>query len=241
MQTVDFRYLPLRAGERVLDLGCGEGRHVISAYIEADIQSVGVDLGFSDLQTTAKKFVDFAEPDNHNKSFSLAQANGLQLPFADNSFEVVICSEVLEHIDDYRSVLAEIDRVLAPGGRFVASVPRAWPERICWALSREYHEVEGGHVRIFNASRLRHDIEQYGLQHYRRHWAHSLHVPYWWLKCLFWRSQSRSRLVAVYHKLLVWDLMQRPWLTRTLERFLNPVMGKSIVMYFDKPTDGLLS
>jgi len=241
MQTVNFRYLPLRAGQRVLDLGCGEGRHVISAYIEADVQSVGVDLGFADLQITAKKFVDFSEPENNSKSFSLAQANGLHLPFADSSFEVVICSEVLEHIDDYQSVLSEIDRVLAPGGCFVASVPRAWPERICWALSRDYHEVEGGHVRIFNAARLRRDIEQYGLQHYRRHWAHALHVPYWWLKCLFWRSQSRSRLVASYHKLLVWDLMRRPWLTRTLERFLNPVMGKSIVMYFNKPADGVLS
>ena len=48
----------------VLDLGCGEGRHVISAYVEANVHSVGVDLSLDDLKTTRDKFADFAEPDN---------------------------------------------------------------------------------------------------------------------------------------------------------------------------------
>lgn len=238
MQTVNFDHLPLSRGDKVLDLGCGEGRHVISAYIEADVQAVGVDLGFEDLKITAEKFADFAQPDNSNKSFGLSMANALSLPFADNTFDVVICSEVLEHIPDYQSALTEIERVLAPGGRFVASVPRAWPERICWAFSREYHEVEGGHVRIFNAGELRSDIEQRGFSYYRRHWAHALHAPFWWLKCMFWERQEQSRLIAWYHRFLVWDLMDRPWFTRTLEKLLNPLMGKSVVMYFKKQEAG---
>ena len=44
MQTVDFRYLPLSTGQRVLDLGCGEGRHLIGALLAADVAAVGVDL-----------------------------------------------------------------------------------------------------------------------------------------------------------------------------------------------------
>lgn len=234
MQTVDFRYIDLKPSDRVLDLGCGEGRHVISAYLEADIQAVGVDLGFDDLKLTAEKFAGFSQPNNAAKSFGLSQANALHLPFADNTFDVVICSEVLEHIPDYESALAEIQRILAPGGTFVASVPRAWPERICWAFSSAYHEVEGGHLRIFDAQKLRSEIERRGFSYYRRHWAHALHAPFWWLKCLFWDSQDQSKLIAWYHKLLVWDLMEKPWLTRTLERLLNPIMGKSVVMYFEK-------
>ena len=168
----------------------------------------------------------------------MSVANALSLPFADNTFDVVICSEVLEHIPDYQSALGEIERVLAPGGTFVASVPRAWPERICWAFSSAYHQVEGGHLRIFNAVSLRNEIEQRGFNYNRRHWAHALHAPFWWLKCMFWERQEQSKLIALYHRLLVWDLMEQPWLTRTLEKLLNPLMGKSVVMYFQKQETG---
>ena len=239
MQTVDYQHVPLRAGDTVLDLGCGEGRHVISAYLEADVHAVGVDLGFEDLRTTAEKFRPFARPESAQRSFGLSQSNALALPFADNSFDIVICSEVLEHIGDYRSVLTEIERVLRPGGTFVASVPRAWPERICWAFSSAYHQVEGGHLRIFDAGQLRGEIESRGFSYYRRHWAHALHAPFWWLKCLFWEEQDSSRLIALYHRLLVWDLMEQPWLTRFAEKLLNPLMGKSVVMYFRKAEEGV--
>ena len=41
--------------------------------------------------------------------------------------------------------------------------------------------------------------------------------------------------MAAYHKLLVWDMMGRPWLTRTAEAALNPLIGKSVALYFRKP------
>jgi SAM-dependent methyltransferase len=234
MQTVDFRHFPLEPGDRVLDLGCGEGRHVISAYLEARVESIGVDLSVSDLQTTREKFRDFEQADDPDRLFALASANALELPFADNSFDKVICSEVLEHIPDYRGALAEIQRVLKPGGLFCASVPRRWPEKICWALSEAYHQVPGGHIRIFRARELRGDIEGLGFKHYYRHWAHALHAPFWWLKCLFWKTRDSNWLVAQYHRLLVWDLMEKPAFTRVLEACMNPVVGKSVVMYFRK-------
>ncbi|HCG70405.1 MAG TPA: SAM-dependent methyltransferase, partial [Gammaproteobacteria bacterium] len=57
----------------------------------------------------------------------------------------------------------------------------------------------------------------------------------WWLKCLLWDSADDNVLVRGYHRMLVWDLMQRPWLTQTLDRLFNPVLGKSVVMYFRQP------
>ena len=232
MLTIDFTYFPLLPGERVLDVGCGEGRHVINAYLHGDVTAIGIDLNPADLRIAQQRFTPFSQPDNPQKHFALQVADATRLPFADHSFDKIICSEVLEHIHDYEAVLREMRRVLKPKGLLAISVPRYWPERICWQLSRAYHEVEGGHIRIFKAAHLRRVVETHNMQFLHRHWAHALHSPFWWLKCLWWDKQDDSRLIKLYHRLLVWDLMQRPWLTRTLEKCLNPLLGKSVVMYF---------
>jgi ubiquinone/menaquinone biosynthesis C-methylase UbiE len=236
LQTVNFDTLRLQDEDRILDLGCGEGRHAITAYMLKNVESVGIDLSLDDLQTTKKRFCEFADPGNEEKSLVISVANGYQLPFADHSFDKVICSEVLEHIPDYAAVIAEIERVLKPGGLFAVSVPRYFPEWVCWRLSSAYHEVEGGHIRIFRASGLRKAVENFGFMHYQRHHAHSLHVPYWWLKCIFWREEGEDEAYPVkrYHDFLVWDLMKQPKLTFWLDKVLNPVLGKSVVMYFVK-------
>lgn len=235
MQTVDYQIFRLSVGDVVLDLGCGEGRHVISTYAEGKaVVSIGVDLSLKDLRTTQQRFMEFSALHDDSKHFALSVASALRLPFADQTFDKIICSEVLEHIPDYRQAIAEIHRVLKPQGLLAVSVPRYWPEKICWWLSDEYHANEGGHIRIFKANNLREEVECLGMRFQHHHWAHALHVPFWWLKCLFWKSQDRNLLVRSYHKLLVWDLLQRPWLTQTLERCLNPLMGKSVVMYFNK-------
>jgi len=233
MQTIDFRYFPLALNDVVLDLGCGEGRHCINAYLHENVMAIGVDLSFRDLQITADKFKPFVSAD-HQGGFYLQQVNATHLPFADASIDKIICSEVLEHIENYCAILAEMNRVLKPNGLLAISVPRYWPEKICWWLSDAYHQVQGGHIRIFKAKALKREIIDRGFCFYKRHWAHALHVPYWWLKCLFWKSQDNSRLIKLYHRLLVWDLMQKPWLTQTLEKWLNPLIGKSVVMYFVK-------
>ena len=233
LTTINFDYLNLQHQDRILDMGCGEGRHAITAYMLKEVDSVGVDLSLEDLKTTAERFAEFSE-ENCAKSLVLSAADGKHLPFGDESFDKVICSEVLEHIPDYPAVLKEIVRVLRTGGILAISVPRFFPEWVCWKLSDAYHEVPGGHVRIFNAKDLKQRVEQLGLVCYKRHWAHALHVPYWWLKCAFWNEKRDAPVVTTYHRFLVWDLMKQPAVTRGLEAMLNPLLGKSVVMYFVK-------
>lgn len=238
MQTIDLKRMGIATRQLVLDLGCGEGRHALAAaWHPSAPKVVAIDISHPDVRAAKLRHDEWSQ-NGSQQPCEFAVADGLQLPFADRSFDVIICSEVLEHIHRYQHVLDEIHRVLKPGGQLAISVPRAWPEKICWRLSRAYHEVEGGHIRIFNASQLRQHIESLRFRLTDRHWAHALHTPYWWLRCLFWRGENEQiAVVRWYHKLLVWDLMQKPWLTQALEKCLNPLIGKSIVMYFEKDKD----
>jgi len=235
MLTVDFEQFPIQPGEQVLDLGCGFGRHAFEAYRRgADV--VAVDRSTDEVaQVTAMfRVMEAAGEVAPGQRGRAVRADLLALPFPDASFDVVMASEVLEHIPADELAMAEIARVVRPGGRVAVTVPRWWPERICWALSREYHDVSGGHVRIYKGDVLAERLERAGLSPRGSHHAHALHAPYWWLNCALGRESLPSRL---YHRVLVWDIMRRPWVTRTAEQALNPVLGKSLVVYADKPAD----
>ena len=243
MQTIDLNVLDLKEGDRALDLGCGEGRHLHAMYYHAnchaDCHVIGLDLDIGNIEKTRAGFASFPDLDPHTgRAFGLAVGTALALPFADATFDKIICSEVLEHIPDYRGVLAEMNRVLKPRGTLAISVPRYGPERICWALSSDYRNEPGGHIRIFRTSALKRAAAAHGFQCFRRHWAHGLHSPYWWLKCALGVKRTDARLVALYHRFLVWDMMQRPRLTRILEAITAPLMGKSLVLYFSKSNTG---
>ena len=236
MITADLKRLGLKSGQHVLDIGCGNGRHTAEAYRLKGIVAVGADLNLDDLKQARERLEFHDRLGAHGGGcWCLSAADVRHLPFADGHFQAVICSEVMEHIPDHERALAELVRVLKPGGHLVVSVPRYFPERICWALSDEYHLANQGHVRIYRKDELVRMIQGTGMTLYRIHYAHSLHSPYWWLKCLVGPTREDSRAVNLYHRFLTWDILHHPPLTRQLDRFLNPLLGKSLVLYFRKP------
>ncbi|MEU2347973.1 class I SAM-dependent methyltransferase [Modestobacter sp. NPDC049651] len=235
MLTVDYDLLDVRPGMRVLDLGCGEGRHAFEAFRRgADV--LAVDWGRSEVATTAEWLGAIAAAGEApaGAHAAVARADLRALPVPDASVDRVIASEVLEHVPDDVSAIAEIARVLKPGGRVAVTVPRYGPERVCWALSDAYHAQAGGHLRIYRGDQLWERLAQAGLQPTDTHHAHALHAPYWWLKCAVGVDRDTA-LTRAYHRLLVWDLVKRPRLTRAAERALDPLLGKSFVIYADKP------
>jgi SAM-dependent methyltransferase len=232
--TVDFDRFPVQAGERVLDMGCGGGRHAFALY-KAGARVVALDRDAAELGDVAGMFAALAPEVPPAAGASAVRGDAYRLPFADASFDKIIAAEVLEHLPEDGRAMAELARVLKPGGLIAVTVPRWGPEKVCWALSDEYHANEGGHIRIYKAAQLRRRLMRQGLEPVGRHHAHALHAPYWWLKCAVGVHKSDHPLVTAYHRLLVWDMMRAPWPTRLAERLLNPLIGKSVVVYLRKP------
>lgn len=238
MLTMNFEHLQLKPGARVLDVGCGGGRHIRQTRLMPGITAVGLDLGASEVQDTARMLreldalpVACGGTVPGSGPWLSTRGSVYALPFPDETFDCVIISEVLEHLHEDDRALREISRVLRSGGILAASVPREGPEAVCWALSKQYRNTPGGHVRIYRRKALHQKLQQHGYQVFARHFAHGLHSPYWWLKCLFGPDNDSNPLVELYHRLLVWDMMRQPWVTRALEGSLVPFIGKSVVFY----------
>jgi ubiquinone/menaquinone biosynthesis C-methylase UbiE len=238
MLTVRYERLGLEPGDRVLDLGCGFGRHAFEAA-RRGARVVAVDYADAELKEVRNTFGAMVTAGEVEPSgcAGTVQADATRLPFADAAFDRVIASEVLEHIPSDTDALAELARVLRPGGTMALTVPAYLPERICWALSDEYHApfVEGGHVRIYRQAELRAKLRDTGLVPDFAHHAHALHSPYWWLRCAVGPANDDNRFVRSYRRLLEWDIVSSPPVTRWADRLLNPVLGKSLVVYASKP------
>ncbi|HAN36803.1 MAG: class I SAM-dependent methyltransferase [Actinobacteria bacterium] len=237
MLTIRFDRLGLQAGDLVLDAGAGFGRHAFEiARRGANI--VALDYMADEVVSTRATFGGMIAAGEipEERYVGALQGDATRLPFASNSFDRVITSEVLEHIQDDVAALAELVRVLKPGGTFAATVPTWYPEKINWLLSDEYHAPKsvGGHVRIYSATELKAKLRTAGLNVLGSHRAHALHSPYWWLKCAVGPRDNDHALVTKYREVLEWEITKQPRSMAVLERGLAPVMGKSYIVYGEK-------
>jgi SAM-dependent methyltransferase len=206
--TVDYDRLGLRAGDRLLDLGCGAGRHAFEA-LRRGARVTAFDYDEAELKDVAATFraMDIAGGMPPPGRSATTRGDATRLPFPDRSFDRIIAAEVLEHIPD------DDDAIHAP-------------------------YVDGGHVRIYTSAELRTKLDAAGCAPYASHKAHGVHAPYWWLKCAVGPANDDHRLVRAYHQVLLWDIGgTEPWhrFTRLADRLLTPVAGKSIVIYARKP------
>lgn len=238
MLTVQFDRLGLRPGERVLDVGTGFGRHAFEVA-RRGAQVVALDFAEAEVVTTRNTIAAMVVAGEipEDRFAGALRGDATRLPFPDDSFDAVITSEVLEHIQNDVTALAEMVRVLRPGGRLAVTVPSWLPEVINWRLSQEYHAPAspGGHVRIYAATELAAKLRAAGLEIDGRHRAHALHSPYWWLRCAVGPRREDHPWVRRYRSFLEWDIMNQPRSTQMAEKVLAPVLGKSLVLYAHKP------
>lgn len=153
-----FRFIDLQPGDRVLDAGCGRGFYLNflrALYPQADVLGIELDIP---LLPVARRVVPGA---------AVSCVNLYQVPFADASFDKIIFSEVIEHIPDDRQALAELYRVLAPGGVLALTTPNAnypfWWDPINktleWTLGTHIQTgplagIWANHVRLYPLDQL---------------------------------------------------------------------------------------
>ena len=234
--------LGLAPGALVLDAGAGFGRHAFELARQG-ARVVALDYAADEVVGTKDTFAAMVDAGEipAERYVGVLRGDATRLPFASHCFDAVITSEVLEHIPDDTGALAELARILKPGGVFAATVPTWLPEKINWMLSDDYHApaAVGGHVRIYSATELKAKLRAAGLHLAGSHHAHALHSPYWWLKCAVGVGDDDHALVRRYRRFLEWDIVAQPRSTRVAERVLSPVLGKSLVLYATKPVDVL--
>ena len=233
MLTFNLNKYELNDNGIMLDVGCGEGRHIFGVMQDyPQMKCVGLDMDNASLNRAEEGYQYFESISNAGAEF--IKGSAYSLPFPDESIDLIVCSEVLEHLHEYNDAVVEIHRVLKSGGKFYASVPASWPEKVCWSLSKDYQNQPGGHLRIFNQLELVSEIKESGFKFLSSEKFHSIHSPYWWLRCLFWKSQDSNFLVNLYKRMLERHILKKPFFLNLLDKALNPLMGKSFSMYFEK-------
>jgi SAM-dependent methyltransferase len=231
MLTVDFRRLLLRQGDLVLDAGCGEGRHLFECF-RHDCSILGMDLDHRSLLKARYVLGQMRERKEASGRFLLLQGDALRFPFADGTFDKIICAEVIEHVVDDRLGVAELARILKSGGKIAVTVPTLFTEHVYDKLSQEYFRTPGGHIRKVTPRALANSMEENGLRVYAVGFAHAFHSPYWMLRCIFGLHDEKAFVPLIYRKFLHLSLFSKP--LRMTEKICNYFFPKSIILYAQK-------
>jgi ubiquinone/menaquinone biosynthesis C-methylase UbiE len=230
MLTVTLSLLGLREGERVLDAGCGEGRHTLEVS-KYNCSIIGLDTDRTSLKKTKYVLALMEQKGEIKGSWHLLQGDITRLPFKAASFDRIICSEVLEHVPEDEGGIKEMIRVLKGGGVMAISVPTYITEAIYWRISPDYYNHPGGHIRKYRKRQIMERLRRHGVHIYAIQRKHAFHSIYWFLRCLFGLKKEKALIPSLYHKFLIWDVTTKPRFCRLIEEGLNLLFPKSVVIY----------
>ena len=184
-----FEIASRRRAHEVLDVGCGDGtvaarlRQILGAEVVR-----GVDISARATELAKEKGIDARQVDLDNED----------LPFPSDSFGLVLCAEVMEHVFDPGRLMSEIRRVLKPGGLAVVTTPNlaSWYNRLAvllgyqpWShsasledltagkfLGKNWADGGGGHLRTVTLAALRDLLRARGFSEVKMHGAPSVHT-----------------------------------------------------------------
>ncbi len=149
------------AKERVLDIACGS-----AVWNVNKIPVIGIDMN--------EKMLKHGKSKGRLKDYKVMDAQNMS--FADNTFDIIIMTEVLEHLPKYKKVAKDVKRILKPGGAFILSVPRDTPYSMfsilyavhCFyrghVLKEHYYKQDTGHVNHFSSQDIKKLLQDAGFE-----------------------------------------------------------------------------
>lgn len=161
VEHVDYRLLGATLPARLLEVGCGRGWQSME-LAQTGFQTWGVDISLDLLKDFRQRLE--VTPAIQKSCLPLV-GSAFELPFPDHTFDVVFCTEVLEHLYEPERAVREIARVLAPTGKVFITVPSVISERVLGTIHRRWREYNG-HVRSLPEAEVRAWLTNSGLETY---------------------------------------------------------------------------
>ncbi len=230
-QAIDPSKLDLMPGARLLDVGCGTGRHIVELSRFPGL-FVGLDMSRDDLHTMWC-FLDLIGRERPVAAdIHMIEGAGEWLPFPDAQFDRIVCTETLEHVPDDAAVLRELLRVLRPDGVLAVSVPDEYSERLLWRLSSRYRNAPNGHVRLYRRKEIARLLRENGAEPFEVQYRHSLESVRWLVRSVIDKEWDKPGRIARCISWLLDTPSHRNW--RGLawcDALGNRILPKSIVLY----------
>lgn len=224
-----FKGVSISAEDVVVDVGCGDGgalnfcasrgAHLIAVDIDEDV----IDNLKRRLEGSAARRMEF---------FLNASPT---LPVADGTATRVICTEVLEHVDDPAQVMAELARIGKPGARYLLSVPDPLQENLQKHVAPDSYFQKPNHVRIIGRDEFESLVRGAGLV-VEQHEYYGFFWSIWW--AMFWSAKvdlSDPRHPMLENWTRTWQAVLASEGGHELKKKLDAFMPKSQVIVASKP------
>jgi ubiquinone/menaquinone biosynthesis C-methylase UbiE len=187
----------------VIDVGCGDGSLI------AFCARQGAEVIFVDLDEQRLAFTEQQVKASPAHAYQAIHSDCNPIPLADNTGDVVICTEVLEHVDDPRNFLAELVRIAKPGGQLLISVPDARSEQLIGATAPPAYFQAPNHIRIFAEGELQQLVIEAGLEIEQEQWFGGFWSMY---LALSWLTAESPQSLPIDNPHPITDHWTRLWL-----------------------------
>jgi SAM-dependent methyltransferase len=224
----------VRSCDTVIDVGCGDGGF-IGFCARQGAETIFIDLDEQRLRVTEERIKT-----SPARAYRAIQSDCDPIPLADDTGDIVICTEVLEHVADPEQFLGELIRITRPGSKLVITVPDSRSEQFVGATAPPQYFQHPNHIRIFSSQEFKELICEAGLSIVSHQYMGCFWSMYWPLSWLTAEPGSAGLPIDNQHPITdhwtrLWQEVQKHPNGHKIRGALNSLLPKSQSIVATKP------